>query len=850
MKGALAILDEAEQTLQNRVELRISRAAYLAADPTPEHLAALDELVKKDRTGFSADDLDRLLSGLADAEIQAGRHAEATALLEELERTPAHRTDLRLRLALFDLALRRYDDATDEAARKERLDAVDKTLKDIREVEGDRGAYYELGEGLRSTHLARANPKDARRSLDEAWAALDRAADLQPGWSAVEFARADVAELGGDPEGMIVHLKEGVQLEQGRAAPRVVQRLVEALNQRGRWAESKEYLGRLQESLLVHSQIGRVAAGVALNMGDLSQATALIQSSIGNDPKNFRDFLLRGRLNEATPHHEKEAEDDYRKATEIAPQEPAVWVAYVLFLGNHGQSATAAAIVKNEVAAKVTKDKAALAVAECYEVLGCTADANAAYDAALAERPTDPTVLRAVTAYRMRTGRAQDAAPLLDRIVKREVNSPDADVEWAKRALALVLSGSTDYRDFRRAVELVGLKLDANGLLLPEPDSVRQESVETRRARARVLATQPQRQFRARAIQLLEGLQSTDPDDQFVLAVLYETDGAEAKEVEVLKHLTSVDDRNVSPAHLSQYTQVLLRQGRLDEAETQIGRLEQLETTRQAGKGAFATVELRARLLEAQKKGDDAVVMLRAYVSRIGAKPEEVLMLVASLARQGRFDDAFDLCEKEHVWDKCPPEMVGGMCEALLRAMPTADKKRDRVEGWLKDAIAKNPKITVLKLHLADLYDLRGFYPEAAEQYRAVLKEEPGNIVALNNLAWLLSQQTGQGREALQYIEAAVNGIGQRADLLDTRGSVELKLGDTQAALADFTEAVSDSPTGPRCSTWPAQYEARDRESAVKTLQKAKSDFGLQPSSVHPTEQEFCQTLMTELKVR
>jgi Tfp pilus assembly protein PilF len=194
---------------------------------------------------------------------------------------------------------------------------------------------------------------------------------------------------------------------------------------------------------------------------------------------------------------------------------------------------------------------------------------------------------------------------------------------------------------------------------------------------------------------------------------------------------------------------------------------------------------------------------------------------------------------------------VGGMCEALLRAMPTADKERDRVEGWLKDAIAKNPKITVLKLHLADLYDLRGDYVKAADAYREVLKEEPGNIVALNNLAWLLSQQTGQGREALQYIEAAVNGIGRRADLLDTRGSVELKLGDTQAALADFTEAVSDSPTGPRLFHLArAQYEARDRESAVKTLQKAKSDFGLQPSSVHPTEQEFCQTLMTELKVR
>ncbi len=290
---------------------------------------------------------------------------------------------------------------------------------------------------------------------------------------------------------------------------------------------------------------------------------------------------------------------------------------------------------------------------------------------------------------------------------------------------------------------------------------------------------------------------------------------------------------------------------RLDDAAALIARLERLEKDRNEGQGAFATVELRARLLEAQGKGDQALALLRAYVNRVGAKPEEALMLVASLGRQGRFDDAFDLCEKEHLWDKCPPELVGGVCEALLRGMPTAGKQRERVEAWLESAIKKNPKVVVLKMHLADLYDLRGEYEKAADEYREVLKVEPGNVVALNNLAFLLSQQTGQGREALQYIDAAVNGIGRRADLLDTRGSVELALGQTQTALADFTEAVNDAPTGTRLFHLArAQYEARDRESAAKTLQRAKADFGLQPSSVHPTEQQFCQTLMTELKVK
>ena len=161
-------------------------------------------------------------------------------------------------------------------------------------------------------------------------------------------------------------------------------------------------------------------------------------------------------------------------------------------------------------------------------------------------------------------------------------------------------------------------------------------------------------------------------------------------------------------------------------------------------------MELRARLLEARGEGDKALDLLREYVNRRGARPEEVLMLVSSLGRQKRFGEALDLCEKEKIWEKCPPQMAGGFCVGLLHGMTNHDEKRGRVEAWLKDAIAKNPKLVVLKMQLADLYDLSGDYVGAQKQYREVLKDEPANVVALNNLAWLLSDKTGQGNEALE----------------------------------------------------------------------------------------------------
>ena len=100
---------------------------------------------------------------------------------------------------------------------------------------------------------------------------------------------------------------------------------------------------------------------------------------------------------------------------------------------------------------------------------------------------------------------------------------------------------------------------------------------------------------------MLEGLQPPDGDDLFILAVLYEADGDEAKEVEVLKGLAALDDKKVKPGYLTMYAQLLTRQGksdkgRLDEAGRLVDRLEHLEAERQASKGAFGTVELRAQL--------------------------------------------------------------------------------------------------------------------------------------------------------------------------------------------------------------------------------------------------------------
>jgi len=66
---------------------------------------------------------------------------------------------------------------------------------------------------------------------------------------------------------------------------------------------------------------------------------------------------------------------------------------------------------------------------------------------------------------------------------------------------------------------------------------------------------------------------------------------------------------------------------------------------------------------------------------------------------------------------------------------------------------------------------LRDNLEEAVAAYQEVLKLRADDVLALNNLAWLLAVRDGRGEEALSLIERAIEVAGPDGGLLDTQGS-------------------------------------------------------------------------------
>jgi tetratricopeptide (TPR) repeat protein len=834
---ARKLLDEAERTAGDTVLLRLARARLMSGKPVKEVAGTLAKLAEGSER-FGEEERGRLLSGLADAQHRVGNLEEARKLWQDVARLPGQRTNLRLRLLLFDLALKLGDEP-----------GMDQALQEVRAVERTSGAFSNYGRALKLIWLARHTKGDGRGQLDEARLLLDRVLAQRPAWPAVFLARAEIAEMTGNPERAVEELQEAVK--NGENSPAALRRLAELQDRLGRSAEAETTLKRLPEALLTNPDFSRVAAGVSLHTNNLNRALELARASVKEGSKDPRDLLWMGQLL-AAAGKAPEAEGRLREAVKVGPGETAAWLTLVKFLAyRDGKGRDEALAVISLAEAKLPADKKALTLAQCYEAIAAGKEAEEKYKEALAERPDDATVVAATATYYLHGGRVQEAEPLLRKIASGQVKAQPAQAERARLGLAVVLANGTDYRRFREALDLVGVKLDAQGKLAPDT-SHSQESTEHKRCKARVLATQSQKQFRARAVELLQELQRGGallPDDRFVLGVLYDADGNWPAAAELVRDLTRLPAP--TPRHLAWYVMGLLRQKSVDlsEAERCVQRLQQLERGYRVRPNHFASVELQARLLEANGRGDEALKLLREHLAGKDAPPEEGLLLHASLRRQKRYAEAFAECEKVWREGRWPPEVAGSVSVGLLRVMKPTDAQCRQVENWLKAASRARPDSVVLRMHLADLYDQRGRYDEAEAAYREVLAKEPGNFVALNNLAWLLALRKGDAAEAERFVNEAIANLGRRGDLLDTRGVVRLALGRPESAISDLQDAAADSESPTRLFHLArAHHLARDRVNATRVLTRARQR-GLAPDLLHPVEQEACRKLLAELNV-
>lgn len=176
----------------------------------------------------------------------------------------------------------------------------------------------------------------------------------------------------------------------------------------------------------------------------------------------------------------------------------------------------------------------------------------------------------------------------------------------------------------------------------------------------------------------------------------------------------------------------------------------------------------------------------------------------------------------------------------LAQAQWQAGKRDDHLatlSNWLK----ANPNDVRVQYMLANSYLQLERHDDAVKAFTRVIEAAPENVLALNNLAWLLRAKEPQ--KALVYAEKARALSPNDAGIMDTLGVVLMQQGELAKAVDVLQEAVRVRPDMLTVKYHLASALARQgkREQARKELQRLLN-----------LEQEFperkqAQALLTEL---
>jgi putative PEP-CTERM system TPR-repeat lipoprotein len=282
---------------------------------------------------------------------------------------------------------------------------------------------------------------------------------------------------------------------------------------------------------------------------------------------------------------------------------------------------------------------------------------------------------------------------------------------------------------------------------------------------------------------------------------------------------------------------------------------------------------LLAKLLSEHPDKDKDVLKLLDETAQISPdKPEALVFKAAYLIKLQRYPEALKLADKI---DTQFPKLALG--KLLKGDVYLAEKKLDKAlevyqkayqiqpndkvlfvvvdlmnaQGKTSDAIKllnkeseKNNKNGAIHFKLATAYQQQNDNKQAETHYKAILAEQPDNVLALNNLAFLYSQQNNP--QALELAKKAYEKAPESAAILDTYGYILIKQNQPKEALPILEKAVSLAPKANDIQFHLAEaYSANDNKKKaieiLETIVKMEQDF---------SEKKAAASLLEQLKAK
>jgi tetratricopeptide (TPR) repeat protein len=218
-------------------------------------------------------------------------------------------------------------------------------------------------------------------------------------------------------------------------------------------------------------------------------------------------------------------------------------------------------------------------------------------------------------------------------------------------------------------------------------------------------------------------------------------------------------------------------------------------------------------------------------------------------------DDKLWIQLNQRVIDWCDshPKDTGTTVTIAANLIATADDQAKKAaEDILRRILEDNSDCTEAMGVLAMLLQVTGRSAESAALYQQILTLQPDNIVAINNLAWILCEERGKYQKALQLAMRGLDKAPDFVDLIDTRGVIYYRLGEFNKAIQDFRRSIELYPAGVPAATASYFHLGRAlaglgrKNEAVESCKKAL-ELNTKTGGLSPTDVTAAQRLLEEL---
>jgi tetratricopeptide (TPR) repeat protein len=718
------------------------------------------------------------------------------------------------------------------ACRRVQADApqAQKRVDEIEALEGDTGWQWKYEQARVWTLVPDVN-EFKKRHYPETVKLLQENLLANPDDQASRLLLGVAYERGGELTSALATYREALSRSPDNI--RVIVPTVAALYKAQEFTEAQEILDRATRQGLEHPELQKLKLQIDLRRGAFDSASDILQGFLSQDPNNMSYSLTLAlvRMQEKDFAGAQKILDELRAKTPDSRSVIAAQVRLQILLGNDKEAVR----LCDEAVQSLPGAFAYTLRAQTYVALKQNEKALEDFDRAVAREPKNADVWVARSAFYRSLGRRTNA---ISDARQALTLSPDS-LPVQKHAIALFLA-SGDSSLIREAEGVVDKALD-------RVSGATAETAQLQLLKARVLLFKGTNPATEAARVMLRGI--TDKYPRYAeawewLARLELQQGEPGRAVDTalrgLAHnpenrqlllLKALAEKETSPASAAltlrgladQYPQDVEILVELADACVRADRSEQaLELLRQRLPGFQGPARRRgemtlAAVLYKSGQRDEAKSLFSALMQAEPGDATPLITLAQLLARERRWSELNQLLIQ---WRNTHPDETATTVSLASALAGTGEKDAIQVaEDLLRVTLERDPKSMASLMLLSMLMQSVGRSDESVALNRKALEVDPNNIIAMNNLAWVLCEEKGQFEEALQLAQKGLAIDPEYKDLIDTRGMVFYRQGDYEKAAADFLKCIELYPAHLPSSVAPRFHLARVYAQTGRTAQ-------------------------------